>query len=339
MQSLLIITSSLSFAIAATAGTSRRIPCHTYTSGAVIPRTTANTILNLLNMKKIFLALLLSLALMPAQAVDWERDTEPAILEVFYTRTQVTDTTKRDTDFYNEETMLRIGKTMSRYCSVPKFYHDSLMFLNPDLYWQMESESFYKDPKEHDRTLLKRHGRYWSFIYKNYPPGKVTETSYFDMEDWRYEEDWEKPQWEVSDSTKEILGYECLMATADYRGRRWIAWFTPEIPIQEGPWKLCGLPGLILEASDTGDVYHFKANGLRQSGIPDVGFLIYREKRGITTLTRDKFFNNWWKYKHSNSVAKIKAAFGVQSAEPTPPVSKKRQLNYDKEETDYPHDL
>ncbi len=282
------------------------------------------------------LSLLLGLAFMPAQADGWERDTEPAILEVFYTRTEVTDTTRRNTDFFKEETMLRIGRKMSRYCSVTKFNRDSLVYFNPDLYWKMEAESFYKDPKEHDRTTLKRSGRYWCAIYKNYPQGKVTETAYFDMEDWRYEEDWEKPQWEISDSTKEILGYECMMATADYRGRRWTAWFTPEIPVQEGPWKLCGLPGLILEASDNGNVYHFIANGLRQSGIPDVGFLCYREKRGVTTVTRDKFFNSWWKYRHSDVGAKIRAAYGIKS-EPT--VSKKHQVNYDKEETDYPHDL
>ena len=57
--------------------------------------------------------------------------------------------------------------------------------------------------------------------------------------------------WEISDSTKIVLGYDCVMATANYHGRDWTAWFTPDIPLQEGPWKLCGLPGLILAANES----------------------------------------------------------------------------------------
>ena len=196
-------------------------------------------------MKKLLIYILAASASMIAYADNWMRDAEPGILEVHYTRTQVTDTTKRATNYFKEETMLRIGRGMSLYCSVPRFYRDSLRFNNPGLYFQMEAASFEKDPREHDRTSLERSGRYDSFIYKNYPEGKVTETAYFEMEDWRYDEDWEKPEWDISDESKEIIGYQCFKATTDYRGRRWTAWFTPEIPIQDGPWKLCGLPGLI----------------------------------------------------------------------------------------------
>ncbi len=57
--------------------------------------------------------------------------------------------------------------------------------------------------------------------------------------------------WEVGDSVKNVLGYECIIAETDYHGRHWTVWFTPEIPIQDGPWKLCGLPGLILEAYES----------------------------------------------------------------------------------------
>ncbi|MDE5844991.1 MAG: GLPGLI family protein [Muribaculaceae bacterium] len=289
-------------------------------------------------MKRILIYLFLTSVAIVANADNWVRDTEPAILEVHYTRTEVTDTTERETSFFNEETMLRIGKGMSRYCSVQRFNRDSLMYCAPDLYWQMEKASFEKDPKEHDRTSLERSGRYWCFIYKNYPEGKITETAYFDMEDWQYDEEWEKPEWEITDETKEIIGYQCFKAIADYRGRKWTAWFTPEIPIQDGPWKLCGLPGLILEAEDNHGEYHFLANGLKQNGITDVGFLCYREKRGVRKVSRDQFFNNWWRYKHSNFGAKMRAAFGV-GPKPKPDDNKPKVLHHDKEETNYPHDL
>ncbi|MDE5969330.1 MAG: GLPGLI family protein [Muribaculaceae bacterium] len=53
-----------------------------------------------------------------------------------------------------------------------------------------------------------------------------------------------KPEWEIADETRDILGYQCFKATTDYRGRQWTAWFTPKIPMQDGPWKFCGLPVL-----------------------------------------------------------------------------------------------
>lgn len=292
-----------------------------------------------LYMKRILIYQILASATIVANANNWIRDTEPGILEVHYTRTQVTDTTKRNTDYYNEETMLRIGKGKSMYCSVPRFNRDSLMYNNPDLFWQMERiriESA-KDPVERDMQMLSQSGRYVSFIYKNYPEGKVTETEYFDMQAWQYDEDWEKPEWEVTEETKDIIGYQCFKATADYRGRRWTAWFAPEIPVQDGPWKLCGLPGLILEASDNHNEYHFLANGLKQNGVADVGFLCCREKRGVRKVSRDKFFNSWWKYANSNFAAKMAAMFGGKDAQIKD--TGKEIQHMDKEETNYPHDL
>ena len=54
------------------------------------------------------------------------------------------------------------------------------------------------------------------------------------------------------------------MATADFRGRRWTAWFATDIPVSDGPWKLGGLPGLILEAYDDGQQHVFTAVGLER---------------------------------------------------------------------------
>lgn len=288
-------------------------------------------------MKHILTYLILALCSAQAAAGNWLRDAEPTLLEVRYTRTQVTDTTMRDSRYFTEETMLRIGPSMSRFGSVPYYYRDSLMFCAPDLYWQMEAASFHKDPAEHGRTALQRSGRYWSTIYKNYPAGKLTETSYFDLTNWRYTEDWEQPEWDVCDESDEILGYQCFKATTRYRGRIWTAWFAPEIPFHDGPWKLCGLPGLILEAGDDTGEYHFIACGLMQSGRPDVGYLIHREKRGVTNVTRDQFFNNWWRYTNTDSSATIRAMYGVSSS--SAPQESKSITHHDKEETDYPHDL
>ena len=66
----------------------------------------------------------------------------------------------------------------------------------------------------------------------------------------------EKPEWNiVSDSIKTIENYPCLMAKGYVRGRNYTVWFTPDIPVSAGPWKLWGLPGLIMNVrSDDGVV-------------------------------------------------------------------------------------
>lgn len=93
---------------------------------------------------------------------------------------------------------------------------------------------------------------------------KVCDTA--GMEQYVVEEPIENIDWTLSeDSLKNVLGYDCIMATADYHGRKWTAWFTPEIPLQTGPWKLAGLPGLILEADADNGVYSFVATGIQNT--------------------------------------------------------------------------
>ena len=60
-----------------------------------------------------------------------------------------------------------------------------------------------------------------------------------------------KMDWKLETETKKIGKFNCKKATTIFRGRTYIAWYTTEIPVPFGPWKLNGLPGLILEANDT----------------------------------------------------------------------------------------
>ena len=85
---------------------------------------------------------------------------------------------------------------------------------------------------------------------------------------YRYPVEMEDLQWELMDSTKMVLDYECQLAAAEYHGRKWYAWFAPEIPVQDGPWQLCGLPGLIMEAITADGEYGFSIKGLQQCDEP-----------------------------------------------------------------------
>ena len=58
-------------------------------------------------------------------------------------------------------------------------------------------------------------------------------------------------KWNLSNEFDEILNYKVQRATTEFGGRTWVTWFAKDIPIQDGPYKFHGLPGLILKIEDS----------------------------------------------------------------------------------------
>lgn len=147
------------------------------------------------------------------------------------------------------------------------------------------------------------------YVRKSLADGKVTYYDNAGPEKFFYEEPSAQWDWAMGDSTKEILGYECMMATTDYHGRKWTVWFSPEIPVQNGPWKLDGLPGLILEAEAEGGQYSFVATGLQET-TKSIG-PVYSASEYERTNRMD-----FLKYNRSymdNPDGKLNAIFGVST--------------------------
>lgn len=71
------------------------------------------------------------------------------------------------------------------------------------------------------------------------------------------------PEWELKPDTKVISGFSCKKATTEFRGRIFEVWYTTEIPVNFGPWKLNGLPGLILLATDSKNQLEFRATKVK----------------------------------------------------------------------------
>lgn len=65
--------------------------------------------------------------------------------------------------------------------------------------------------------------------------------------------------WKISGENRDLLGFTCYKAEGYYFGRKYIAWFTPEIPIPAGPYQFWGCPGLILELNSTDGQVSFQA--------------------------------------------------------------------------------
>lgn len=93
-------------------------------------------------------------------------------------------------------------------------------------------------------------------------------------------------QWEISAETTEIDGLQTQKATCTFGGREWTAWFSPEIPINNGPYKFGGLPGLILKmASEDGDYT------ITFAGIENIQPGSYNLKQTKHKLMKKKDFN------------------------------------------------
>jgi|SRR5690606_27880349 len=59
-----------------------------------------------------------------------------------------------------------------------------------------------------------------------------------------------KMEWILTSEKREIENLTCYKATTTFRGRNWTAWYSPDIPINYGPWKFYGLPGVIVEIKE-----------------------------------------------------------------------------------------
>lgn len=79
--------------------------------------------------------------------------------------------------------------------------------------------------------------------------------------------------WTLVEAEKIINNVTCLKATTLYKGRNYTAWYNPEIPVANGPWKLGGLPGLIIEAYDNENNLKFSLVEFRKSSEMESRFL------------------------------------------------------------------
>ena len=103
-------------------------------------------------------------------------------------------------------------------------------------------------------------------VWTDYPLGMTT------VRDWIFPHEFEGSEptpdiaWTLTDDTLTVSGYLCQQATATHRGVEWRVWYTEEIPSSAGPWRLRGLPGLIVRAES--EAHTFCLTELRQEATP-----------------------------------------------------------------------
>ncbi|WP_262498852.1 GLPGLI family protein [Prevotella dentasini] len=143
-----------------------------------------------------------------------------------------------------------------------------------------------------DLSLRQRAGRpyfdHQSYeVYKGIPQKERLTYTSSELGDFRYEEEIPNLHWAIQDRDTTILEHRCQAATTTFRGRTWRVWFALDIPIPDGPWKLCGLPGLILKAEDSKGHFSFDCVGIMNVEGKDIEV----RKENYHVCTPREYFN------------------------------------------------
>ena len=137
-------------------------------------------------------------------------------------------------------------------------------------------------------------------IFKNMTSKNITTIDHIYMQGmYEYEESFNAFNWQITAETDTINNYVCQKAICDFGGRTWEAWFTSEFPFSDGPYKFCGLPGLILNIADTENHYSWKFLSIER---PSELMMVYEVINDRIQTTKEGFFKLQKRYKVSHTI-------------------------------------
>jgi len=183
------------------------------------------------------------------------QEPEFAIARVNYEFSHIRDTTQRDKP-YKESMRLIIGKNASLYTSEDNIIQQERM---TELIKQQTAANGGTLSNIVMKKGLLRPVSLTDFYFFANEKKMVTIENM--RERFRIDEDAAPIQWKITKDTTSFSGIHCQKATARFKGRNWIAWFSPDLPFASGPWKLNSLPGLIIEAYDEHKDVQFTFSG------------------------------------------------------------------------------
>lgn len=194
-------------------------------------------------------------------------------------------------------TILDVTKDKSLYRDYTMVAQDSTLKIQVE---QMQKSGVFKD-----FSKMVTMPKFSEKIYKFYPDMKVQYveriSSGFTPLNIGYNDD-SKFNWKISDKKAKIGSYNTQKATTDFGGRKWIAWFASDIPLQDGPYKFYGLPGLIVKVEDEGQNYSWELKGNKK--VPNFSETTFLESVSpggnggkVQEVTREKFEKTFTEYK------------------------------------------
>lgn len=187
----------------------------------------------------------------------------------FYYKYQFqTDST--DADSKREELMsLDILDKGSRYYSESVYLNDSVM--NAEFKKRVATNDLSAPINMSDE----HRGVVRSKVIKSYPDFSITALVNVSMQDYQVSE-MRKLKWKILPDKQKIGEWNTQKANTEFAGRQWTAWFAEEIPIQDGPYKFHGLPGLIIKMEDASKTHVIQLEAIKKNVLArdyNVGFM------------------------------------------------------------------
>lgn len=278
-------------------------------------------------MKKILLScfILLLCNLLQAQTFKMDPNSEPlepskiSVLDTAKIRIQYRQFIIQDTTDMNKKTehimLLQIGNNISKYADYYGLKGDSILLAKEE-----EGKGFDVIFAE-IQPYIKGTSR--DKLFKNYPKGKVTCIAFFAAASYLYEELPANIKWKFEQGNLIVAGYNCKKATTTLFGRKYTAWYTPDIPISNGPWKLSGLPGLILKAEDSRKQISFECIAIEK---PRWINPIYINDQNYARTNKKTFLRLYREYRE-DPLATLQNSGMLPSNINVPPKSRKRPYN------------
>lgn len=101
----------------------------------------------------------------------------------------------------------------------------------------------------------------------------------------------EIPKWNIEKEFLKINNIDCQKATANYKGRAWEAWFSKDYPVNDGPYKFSGLPGLVVSLKDSENNHFF--NLIQIKKIKGIFSLLPKSHKQMTFAEYKKNMSNF----------------------------------------------
>ena len=203
---------------------------------------------------------------------------DAAVALVRYTFSHLRDTTDK-ANVYTENMELLIGKNASVYRSADKRLQDEQM--KKQIAEQISAGAT-------NNITLKAVGktRASNITYYQFQVEKKLIRQEKQFNNYLVDESWPVINWKITADTASFGSLKCQKATTVFKGRNYEAWFCPTLPFRSGPWKLNGLPGLIVEASDSKKEVVWKFAGLEDANKMTVNSTSESSKNNPAGITR-----------------------------------------------------
>lgn len=142
-----------------------------------------------------------------------------------------------------------------------KFYSSDVF--KSDSIWAAAMDMHVKRGIEMDLSKIKFKGKIRYSVEKSYPDYSVNFFNSLGIDRYMVEEG-RKQKWEILPDKAKIGELAAQKAVCEFAGRKWTAWFTTDLLIQDGPYKFYGLPGLIVKLEDSSQTHSFELKGIKK---------------------------------------------------------------------------